>query len=155
MGLQYGDPDELDRLAGVLRARAEEVRQRADQQVDEARAAQWVSLSATAYRDRVAGKRTAAYDTADGLDRAADVLAGHAQEVRERIAAIARIEEAVTSWFSRQASELVAGVRSGVQQALASAPPWSGWRFTPQSLPPPGDQGWLEVGEFMRGKGVL
>lgn len=155
MGLPYGDPDELDRLAGTLRTRAEEIRQRADDQMTRARAAQWVSVSADAYRDRLAGRRTEAHDTADGLDRAADALVAHAQEVRERIAAIARIEEAVTNWFSRQASELVEGVRSGMQRVVSGEPPWSGWRFTPQSLPPPGDKGWLEVGEFMRGKGLL
>lgn len=155
MGLPYGDPDELDRLAGVLRARADEVRRRADEQLAEAQAAQWASISADAYRDRLAGRRAEAHDAADGLEQAAGVLAAHAQEVRERMAAIARIEEAVTSWFSRQAGEIVDGARSGVQQVLSGEPPWSGWRFTPQSLPPPGDKGWLEVGEFMRGKGVL
>lgn len=158
MGLPYGDPDELDRLAGVLRARADEVRRRADAQLTEAQAAQWVSISAAAYRDRLAERRAEAHQAADGLEQAADVLVAHAREVRERIAAIARVEEAVTGWFRRQAGEIgeiVDGVRAGVSQALSGEPPWAGWRFTPQTLPPPGDKGWLDVGEFMRGKGVL
>jgi hypothetical protein len=155
VGLPYGDPDELDRLAGVLRTRAADVRQRADEQVTRAQAAQWVSVSAEAYRDRLAGRHTEAYDTADSLERAADMLVVHAQEVRERIAAIARIEQAVTDWFGRRASEVADVVRSGVQRVLQGDLPWSGWPYTPQSLPPSGDRAWLDAGQFMRGKGVL
>lgn len=155
MGLPYGDPDELDRLAGSLRTRAAEVRDRADQQVTRAEAAQWVSVSARAYRDLLARRRTEAYEIADGLTAAAADLAAHAEEVRQRVAAIARIEQEVTDWFGRRAAELTDAIRTGVGRLLDGELPWSGWPYTPRSLPPPGDKGWLDVGDFMRRQGVL
>lgn len=155
MDLLYGDPDELDRLAGVLRARADAVRAESDQQVARAQASRWVSVSADAYRDRLAGRRGEAYGVAEGLEEAAAVLVGHAQEIRDRVAAIARIEQEVTDWFGRRATELADVVRSGVRRLVDGELPWSGWPYTPQSLPPRGDKGWLDVGQFMRGKGVL
>lgn len=155
MRFLYGDPDELDRLARVLRARAAAVRQAAQDQVTHAAAARWVSTSAEAYREQLARRRIEADRAADGLEAAAAALQVHAQEVRDLLASIARIEQEVTDWFSQKARQLVDAVSSVVNRVVHGDLPWSGWPYTPQSLPPPGDKRWLDVGQFMRGQGVL
>ncbi|HEX8630166.1 MAG TPA: hypothetical protein VF755_18565 [Catenuloplanes sp.] len=157
----YGDPDALDRLAGRLRARATEIRQHADDHVRRGHAARWVSASARTYRDRVARDRTDADRAAAELERAAELLRAHAQEVRETLAMIARFEREATAWFERQARGLVDRVEDAVDAAgrtvrrLISDPPWSGWPIGPADLPAPGDRKWLDVGRFMQDKGVL
>ena len=109
----YGDPDELDRLAGQLRARAEDVRGVARDHEQQAAAAHWVSASADALRARVSEDTAAAYDTADQMDAAAETLVQHAQTVRERIAELTAMAEAAREWTEQQlrrGGELLEGV---------------------------------------------
>jgi hypothetical protein len=155
VGFLYGDPAELDRLAGILRARAGAVRQAADGQVSRANAARWASDSARIYRDRLAGKRMQAYRAAEGLDEAAVALGAHARQIRDLLSAIAEAERDVREWFSRKAQEVADAVGPAVARIAHHEVAWSGWPYTPQSLPPPGDKGWLDVGRFMRGEGAL
>ncbi len=98
----YGDPDELDRLAHKLRSCAADVRARADDQVRRSASAKWVSDAAEAYRNELAGRRVKADRAAGDLEQAAAALEAHAQEVRDRLARIARIEQEVSDWFSRK-----------------------------------------------------
>jgi ABC-type transporter Mla subunit MlaD len=155
MRFRYGDPDELDRLAGVLRARAAAVRREAEDQVARAQAVRWVSTSAGLYRQRLAQRRAEADRVAENLEGAAAALRAHAQEVRELLAAIARAEHEVSEWFARTAREVADVVETVVRRVARGDLPWSGWPYTPQTLPPPGDKGWLAAGEFLRGRGVL
>lgn len=152
----YGDPDELDRLAGRLRSRAGEVREQTADHERRGRSARWVSVSAQSYRDRVAQDRVRADRVADDLDRVADTVVAHAQEVRELLALIARIEDEVTGWFETAAQRLrdYAPLAGGPLLKAAVEAPWAGWPFQPGNLPASGDRKWLEVGEFMRGKGL-
>jgi len=131
----YGDPDELDRLAGKLRARAEDVRGAARDHERQAAAAHWVSTSADALRARVADDRAAAHDTADQMDAAADTLVQHAQTVRVRIAELEAAAEAARDWAAQQlkrggevlvdavdqTAETVRDVGSAIEDAGAAA----------------------------------
>jgi uncharacterized protein YukE len=150
----YGDPDELDRLAGRLRSRADGIRRLTDDQVTRGNAAHWQSVSAQTYRDRLARDRAEAERVAEHLEQAATALQAHAQEIRQLLAQIAHAEQEVTDWFGRKAREAISAVGSIVNQVIHGDLPWSGWPYTPQSLPPPGDMKWLEVGQFMRRQGV-
>jgi hypothetical protein len=151
----YGDPDELDRLAGLLRARATAVRQVADDQLRRAQAARWASVSADSYRDRLVADRAAADRAAEHLEQAAATLQVHAQEVRHLLASIAHAEREITDWFSHKTRELVGAIGSAVNHLIHGEPPWSGWPYTPQSLPAPGSKEWLNASQFMRRQGVL
>lgn len=95
----YGNPDELDRIAGEIEKRAESVRARGTEMIDRARAMQWKSVAADRCRDTVESDKRKLFQAAEGLDGAAAALRRHAQEVREMIAAIKRIAETVTGWF--------------------------------------------------------
>lgn len=160
----YGDPDELDRLAGQIAAAAAHVREQAGQARTKASTTQWQSTAATAFRGQVERDAAALDRSADELDRAAAVLRAHAATVRARIAEIRAIEHAVTDWFGRE----IRALENAASQAwhamthpgetirrLIPEPPWTSWPWTPASLPAPGDKEWLEVGRFMRGQGVL
>ncbi|EWC60573.1 hypothetical protein UO65_4145 [Actinokineospora spheciospongiae] len=168
----YGDPDELDRLAGQIEQRAEEVRKHGRDMDTQARGMRWKSIAADRCRETIAADRKKLDATADKLDAAAAALRQHAQQVRELIAAIKRIGEQVVNWFNgaidrfNQAVEsfknAVADVARGVGDALGFGgdspqpprPPWEGWKYQPNSLPPFGDKQWLDVGEYMRAQGV-
>ncbi|MFD9699379.1 putative T7SS-secreted protein [Lentzea sp. NPDC059081] len=169
----YGNPDELDRIAGEIEKRAESVRTRGTEMNDRARTMRWQSIAAERCRETVEGDRRKLFQAAEGLDGAAAALRRHAQEVREMIAAIKRIGEAVTSWFTsavdtfNQAvdafNNAVRDIANGVADALGFGggqmprppqPPWTGWKWGPDNLPPQGDKSWLEVGEYLRGQGV-
>ncbi|MDT5035379.1 MAG: hypothetical protein QOE03_564 [Micromonosporaceae bacterium] len=117
----YGDPDELDRLAGQLRAGAAEVRRHAGDQVRRAQAAHWVSSAAERYRDQLAADRRAADRVADQLERAARQLVTHAQRVRESIARMARYERAATASVGRSARSSVRTVEHAVDSATRTA----------------------------------
>lgn len=101
MGL-YGDPDALDSLASELHQRAQLVRRAADEHRAQAARAHWVSTAASAYRRRVTADCADVEAAAEALDHAAVVLRRHADEVRDRIAAIARAERAVRTWVAHQ-----------------------------------------------------
>ena len=156
----YGDPDELIRLALRIRASAEDAR-------DQARAlslrcgdVQWMSAAADEFRRVVERDVAALRHVADELEEAAHLLQQHAERVRERIAQIQAIEVAVTDWFSDQARQLERAAASaltdpaGTVRRVAQDPPWRNWPWTPFRLPQPGDKEWLEVGEFLRRRGV-
>jgi LmbE family N-acetylglucosaminyl deacetylase len=157
----YGDPDELDRLARRLSVRAADVRRHADDHVRQGQAAHWVSSSAQAYRDRVARDRVAADRVAAELEQAAAALRAHAQQVRETVATIARFEREATEWFEHQSRSVLHRAEGAVDTAgrlvkhLVADAPWSTWPIGPHNLPSPGDMKWLDVGRFMRGKGLL
>lgn len=156
----YGDPDELDKLAAQLRSRAAQIREHAADHVRLSSRARWVSTAADTYREKVRQDREKADRAADELNRAAALLEAHAQEVRETIARIARIERETVDWFQRQAhglaekaEHIVDTVADSVKRVIQE--PWSGWPYRPDKLPPPGDRQWLEVGDFMRRQGAI
>jgi uncharacterized protein YukE len=160
----YGDPDELDRLAGQITAAATHVREQAGQARNKASTTQWQSTAANAFRSQVDQDAAALERSADQLDQAAAVLRGHAATVRARIAEIRAIEHAVTDWFGREARALENAANNAWHavthpgetiRRLIPEPPWHSWPWGPASLPAPGDKEWLEVGQFMRGQGVL
>jgi hypothetical protein len=157
----YGDPDELDRLAGQLRNKAAQVRQCAADHQRRGEASRWVSTTARACRDAIAADRAAADRTADAIEQAAVVLQKHAQQTRNEVALIAKYERQATAWFEHQARSLagrVEGVLDSVEQVgkrLLSDPPWRTWPIGPDSLPAAGDMKWLEVGDFMRRQGAI
>jgi hypothetical protein len=151
----------LDELAGMLRARAAAVRENATDHVRRGQAARWVSAAAQAYRDRVAADAADVERAAAGMEKAAAVLQAHADEIRERLALIARYEREATAWFESQARSLADRVEDVLDEAgrtvrrLVADPPWTTWPIGPQSLPASGDMRWLEVGAFMRGQGAI
>lgn len=154
MSFHYGSPDELDRLARVLDEQAAAVRQATTDQLRRAREARWVSDSAEAYQNLLAQKCNDAGRAADRIAEAAAILRAHAQRVRELLAAINRIQEAVEDWFTAVGRRLDELVRSG-QAGGPVAPPWLSWPYRPGALPEPGDRRWLDVGRFMRNAGVM
>lgn len=158
----YGNPDELDRLAKQIDQHAEELRRRASDMVSKAAAMQWKSTAADACRNAIGNDRGTLDSVAERLDQAGTALRKHAQEVREKIAEIGRIEHAVTGWFHDRIHDLERvgkGVESGVEHALglggSAGAPWRSWPHQPGNLPPSGDKAWLDVGDFMRRQGVL
>jgi hypothetical protein len=169
----YGNPDELDRIAGEIEKRADGVRDRAKKLDDDARKMEWHSVAAERCRETVGGDRRQLEKAADGLTEAAALLRRHAQEVRELIAMIKKISEAVVGWFTiaidrfnravdafnQAARDIADGVADalgfgGGQPPSPPQPPWTGWKWGPDNLPPAGDKAWLEVGEYLRGQGV-
>jgi uncharacterized protein YukE len=167
----YGDPDELDRLAGQIGRHAVDVRTRGGEMAAQARAMQWKSVAADRARETVAGDHRQLEETARQLDEAATLLRRHAQEVREIIAKIAMFEQTVVNWFDSaitmfdqaidEFENLVSDIARGVVrwfgggQPEPPTPPWQGWPHQPDNLPPPGDKRWLEVGEFMQRQGAI
>ena len=168
----YGDPTELDRLAGRIRAAARQVWDQASTLSSRCAQVEWESAAADRFRGSVDLDVAALRRTVEDLEEAAAALEAHAETVRERIAAIARIEHAVAGWFGDQVRNLerlasrtahaIAGAVVNSVDTVADAvvdrvrhPPWEDWQWTPDNLPPPGDKMWLEVGEFMARKGVL
>jgi hypothetical protein len=170
----YGDPDELERIAAWIERRAEQVRTRAAEMVAKADGMRWKSIAADRCRETVRGDRRDLDDVARRMDEAAAALRGHAQEVRELLAAIRRIEEAVVGWFNSaidRFNRAVDGFRESVSDLVnsiggylglgadvapaPSTPPWQSWPHRPGNLPASGDKAWLDVGRFMRTQGVL
>ncbi|WP_456569874.1 hypothetical protein [Blastococcus sp. SYSU DS0539] len=99
----YGDPAALDALADELCGRARQVRVAADEHRREGERARWVSDAATAYRRQLAADCAAVDAAADGMESAAELLRRHADEIRDRLAAIARAEREVRAWLAEQA----------------------------------------------------
>jgi hypothetical protein len=93
----------MDALASELFQRAHSVRAAADEHRRDGARARWVSEAAAAYRRQLATDCAAVDAAADAMDDAAGVLRRHADEVRERLAAIARAEEEVRAWLAAQA----------------------------------------------------
>ncbi|WP_433825782.1 hypothetical protein ACQP2E_27175 [Actinoplanes sp. CA-015351] len=152
----YGDPDELDRLAAELRAKAARIRNDAAEHEARGRTARWVSDAAAAYREQLSRDRAETERRAGEIEHAAALLAAHADEVRETLAAIARIEKQVTDWVSDQRRSLMDTIDSAADKvadaaggALRRVVDWS------DDLPGPGDVRWLEIGRQMNGQGAL
>lgn len=99
----YGDPAALDALAAELSQRARSVRAAADEHRRDGTRARWVSEAASAYRRQLATDCAAVETAADAVDEAAETLRRHAEEVRDRLAAIARAEREVRAWLADQA----------------------------------------------------
>ena len=125
----------LDALAAELSQRACWVRTAADEHRREGARARWVSEAASAYRRQLAADCVAVEAAADAMDEAAEVLRRHADEVRERLAAIARAEREVRAWLADQAAQLgdladdVAGLVGRLPEAGADA-----WRSVSSGL---------------------
>ncbi|SEL98553.1 hypothetical protein SAMN04515665_12525 [Blastococcus sp. DSM 46786] len=123
----YGDPDALDGLAAELVRRAGAVRAAGEEHRRAGARTRWVSDAATAYRRQQARDCAAVDAAADAMAHAAGLLRRHADEVRARLAAIARAEQAVRSWLEQQAArggdllEEVADVVGELPEAGAEA----------------------------------
>ncbi|MEU8182566.1 putative T7SS-secreted protein [Micromonospora sp. NPDC049044] len=152
----YGDPDELDRVAARLAARARELRDWRDDHNRRVETAHWVSTAADAYRQRARADSAEISRAADNLEQAARDLYAHAQEVRETLARIAAIERAAVDWFDRTSREIANQVQqvAGVLERVLT-PPWDAWPYKPGLLPPPGDRQWLDVGKLLRSTGAI
>lgn len=102
----YGDPAALDALGAELSQRARSVRAAADEHRRDGARARWVSEAASAYRRQLADDCAAVDAAADAMDEAADLLRRHVDEVRDRLAAIARAEREVRAWLADQAARV-------------------------------------------------
>lgn len=169
----YGDPDELDRIAGQIETRAEEVRTRATEMDAKARAMHWKSIAADRCRELIGEDKRALHGVAERMDEAAAALRRHAQEVRELLAMIKNAMEKITGWFRSAVDtfnravegfkDAVKDIADGIGDALGFGggdapkppqPPWQGWKWGPDNLPPEDDKAWLEVDEYLRQQGV-
>jgi hypothetical protein len=102
----YGDPAALDALASELSQRARSVRAAADEHRRDGARARWVSEAASVYRRQLATDCSAVDAAADAMDEAAALLRRHADEIRDRLAAIASAEREVRAWLAEQASRV-------------------------------------------------
>lgn len=158
----YGDPDRMELTAARLQDRADEVRNRCASVRREVSGVQWRSAAGDTFRGVVDCDVRGLLGAASELDAAAAALRAHATTVRHRIAEIAAIERAVTSWFDDRAhdlstaadsvADLVTGSLGSVKEVIA---PWAHWPWQPAKLPPIGDAAWLCVAADLRGRGVL
>lgn len=138
----YGDPDALDAAARQLTADSQAVRARSRAVAASVAAMRWEGTAAAAFRRTVEEDADALHRAARELEQAAAALREHVAEVRARLARIRALEDAVTGWFDDRLRSLRAG-----PQAVADA-------VTPGHLPDPGDMAWLEVGDYLRSRGV-
>ena len=99
----YGDPAALEALAAELSQRGRSVRAAADEHRRDGARARWVSAAASVYRRQLALDCAAVDAAADAMDEAADLLLRHADEVRDRLAAIARAEREARAWLAHRA----------------------------------------------------
>ncbi|MGY2004152.1 putative T7SS-secreted protein [Blastococcus sp. SYSU DS1024] len=133
--IRYGDPEALDALAAELVQRARAVRDAGEEHRRDGERARWVSDAAAAYRRRQARDCAEVDAAAEAIERAAELLRRHADEVRARLAAIARAERAVRSWLAERAArgenvlEQVGAVLGELPEAGADA-----WRTVPARL---------------------
>lgn len=156
----YGDPDALDAAARQLAADSDAVRARARALSASVATMRWEGTAATAFRRTFEQDVDALHRAARELEQAAAELREHAAEVRARLARIRALEEAVTGWFDSQlraaaqaAADAVSDPLGTLRRAVAD-PPWSSWVWRPGQLPAAGDLAWLEVGDYLRSRGV-
>lgn len=159
----YGDPDALDAAARQLSADALAVRGRARTIGHRVAAMRWEGEAAAAFARSIAQEADALHRAARELDEAAAALHAHAAEVRARLHRIRVLEDAVSDWFSTQLRSLRAAAEAvteavtdplGALRRAAADPPWTGWSWRPGTLPASGDRAWLEVGDYLRARGV-
>ncbi|MCF6746543.1 hypothetical protein E9529_20145 [Blastococcus sp. KM273128] len=120
----YGDPEGLDGLAAELAERARAVRAAGEEHRLAGVRTRWVSDAATAHRRQLARDCAQVQAAADALEEAAGLLRRHADDVRARLVAIARAEQAVRSWLARRAArggDLVDDVVGELPEAGADA----------------------------------
>ena len=159
----YGDPAKIEQLAVALRTQATRAGEQADLIRTAVDAVEWRGEAADAFRERMA-RRIKSCETAQAdLTAAADAVQRHAERVRELLAEIARVQEAVTGWLNRAVDEAGnAAVRAwGAIRDLGGAVvdvtgflPWRDWDFDPTITPAPGHRDWLELGGRLRDRGV-
>lgn len=159
----YGDPDVLDAHARRLTADAHGVRARARALESHVGQLRWQGDGADAFRATVEQDAGRLRGAAAELEEAAAAMRAHAAEVRARLAQIRALERAVSGWFDDQLRALQSAARAvadavsdslgAVRRAVAD-PPWSGWAWRPDTLPAAGDKAWLEVGDYLRGRGM-
>ena len=138
----YGNPDNLDQLAGSISVLAERVRDHTWSLVQRTSAIQWESTAADLFRQRVDLNATRLADTATELDAVAAVIRVHAQTVRQHLQEIHRIEQTVTSWLAA-APHLAEDAAEGAALPVLAR------------LPAPGSKEWLHVGDTLRRMGVV
>lgn len=95
----YGDPEALETSARGLAADADGVRDRARAVVRLAAATAWQGEAADAFRRAVEQDAATMARAAGELDEAAAALRAHAAQVRERLAQLRALEDAVTGWI--------------------------------------------------------
>ena len=159
----YGDPDVLDAHARRLGVDADGVRARGRALESAVARMRWQGTGADAFRRTVEQDADQLHRAARELDEAAAAMRAHAADVRARLEQIRALERAVSGWFDDQLRSLQAAARAvadavtdplgAVRRAVAD-PPWSGWVWRPGTLPAAGDKAWLEVGDYLRGRGV-
>lgn len=159
----YGDPDALDAHARLLAADADGVRARARALESSVAQMRWQGEGAQAFRRTVEGDADHLHRAARELDEAASAMRAHAADVRARLAQIRALERAVAGWFDDQLRSLQDAARAvadavtdplGAVRRVVADPPWSGWAWRPETLPAAGDKAWLQVGDYLRGRGV-
>jgi uncharacterized protein YukE len=102
----YGDPDELDRLAGRLTAAAGHARDRATDVRAAAGRTTWRGPAAEAFAASVAREAAVVDRAADELDDAAAALHRHADAVRAHLARLLAAERAAEHLLSAGWSKL-------------------------------------------------
>lgn len=91
----YGDPDALDAMGRRLSGDAAAVRDRARALVAAASATPWAGPAAAAFRRAMDDDARELRRAGDALEEAARALHAHADEVRDRLAELARLAELV------------------------------------------------------------
>jgi hypothetical protein len=159
----YGDPAKIEQLAQALRTEAGRAAEQAGRVRTAVDALEWEGSAADAFRERM-GQRIKAAETAQAdLLAAAEALQRHAERVRELLAEIARLQEAVTGWLDRaidaagnaaeRAWDAVKDLAGAVVN-IADFLPWRNWDFDPTNTPPPGHKDWLEFGRRITERGI-
>jgi hypothetical protein len=146
----YGEPDQIRRLATRMRERATDLEIRADQLVGAAQDTHWWSTAGGSMRAHAGDLGAEIRATARAYGVAADKIDAHAQEVEERLALIAAIEERVTSMIAGAVDRLRDFADSVVDGAkdmvgLGDGPDPQDERLASYAPPPPGDRAWLDV----------
>ncbi len=159
----YGNPDQIDALAREVRDHAERADEQSHRVRDLGRTLPWTGAAGDGFRIRMARRATACAGVRDDLLAAATALEHHGDEVRALLAEIARLQVAIADWvgsavdvatdLAKRAGE-AAGDVAGAVLEVDSYLPWKGWDFDPRLTPPPGHQGWLELGRKIGAQGV-
>lgn len=143
----YGDPGEVRAVARQLRALAAEVGDSADRLVA-GHDMEWRSTAASTFRAQLTECTGQVRGCIEELEEAARAVDRHADEVAERLAAIAAAEvwaRQQIAGLREEAEGLVEGVVGGVRDLAGDA--WNTMRNLPDQLPTPGSVDWLDISE--------
>jgi uncharacterized protein YukE len=159
----YGDPARIEELAQALRAESGRATEQAGRMRSAVGALQWQGDAADTFRARM-GARVKSCDTAAAdLMAASDAIRRHAERVRELLAEIARLQDAVTGWLNRAIDEAGNAAESawnaikdigGAVVDFFDFLPWRNWDFDPTITPPPGHKDWLDLGRRIMERGI-